>query len=181
MKIVYQNRINIKGLDLAHQAKAKFEIAVRTLPDGLTFKVKGRDGWALAQLVKAGDKGCTPIDNPGPRWSAYVFNLKNQYGLDVKTIHEPHRGSFPGTHARYVLLTEVEVIHEPAAGVTTITLVNKPAVKRDAAAVTPAAATTAAVTAAALNPTAETAAAVAKVVLVNKPKAKRMPGAETVE
>ena len=31
--------------------------------------VKGRDAWALKELVMAGDKGCTPLDTPGPRWS----------------------------------------------------------------------------------------------------------------
>lgn len=81
-----------------------------------TVIVSGRDAWALQQLVNAGPKGCTPIDNPGPRWSGYVFNLR-QIGIDIETVHEPHKGQFPGTHARYILHTPVklEVLHgEPA-------------------------------------------------------------------
>jgi hypothetical protein len=66
---------------------------------------------ALAGLqgVKAGTSGCTPIDNPAPRWSAYVFNLKREHNLSIETRHEPHRGDFPGTHGRYVLLSPVEI------------------------------------------------------------------------
>lgn len=93
---------------------AKFIVTARTIADGRAFIVKGRDAWALLELVKAGANGCTPIDNPGPRWSGYVFNLKHTHGLDIETRHEPHRGQFPGTHARYVLLSAVEVAN--AAG-----------------------------------------------------------------
>ena len=89
---------------------AKLIITARILPSGATFTVKGREAWAFLELVKAGPKGCTPIDNPGPRWSAYVFTLKRDYGLAVETRHEPHRGPFPGNHARYLLHDTVEVI-----------------------------------------------------------------------
>ncbi len=54
--------------------------------------------------------GCTPIDNPGPRWSAYVFNLKHEQGLLVETVHEAHKGHFPGTHARYILRSQLEIV-----------------------------------------------------------------------
>ena len=64
--------------------------------------VSGRDRWALEQLMPSGSKGCTPIDNPAPRWSGYVHNLR-QMGALVETIHEKHQGPFAGTHARYVL------------------------------------------------------------------------------
>ena len=87
---------------------AKLIIVVRA--DDRTFTVRGRDAWALLELMKAGPHGCTPIDNPGPRWSGYVFNLKRNCGLSIKTRHECHRGDFPGTHARYVLLTAVEIV-----------------------------------------------------------------------
>lgn len=70
--------------------------------DPFRIVVSGRDRWALEELRKAGGTGCTPIDNPAPRWSAYVFNLR-ELGLDIETIHEPHGGEFSGTHARYVL------------------------------------------------------------------------------
>ena len=74
--------------------------------DTFTIHVAGRDRWALEALVQAGDTGCTPIKNPAPRWSAYAFNLR-QMGVDIETIHEPHEGPFPGTHARYVLRSSV--------------------------------------------------------------------------
>lgn len=71
-----------------------------------TITVSGRDRWALEQLIRAGDRGCTPIDNPAPRWSGYVFNLR-VLGVPVETVHEQHHGPFAGTHARYVLRASV--------------------------------------------------------------------------
>ena len=89
---------------------AKLAVTARVMPDGRAFTVMGRDAWALLELVKAGPKGCTPIDNPGPRWSAYVFNLKREHGLSIETRHENHKGPFPGSHARYVLASGVEIV-----------------------------------------------------------------------
>lgn len=71
-----------------------------------SIRVKGRDRWALENLINAGDAGCTPIDNPVPRWSAYVFKLRS-FGVNIETVHEEHTGPFSGTHARYVLRSEV--------------------------------------------------------------------------
>lgn len=71
-----------------------------------TITVSGRDRWALECLIRAGQQGCTPIDHPGPRWSGYKFNLK-ELGLEIETIHENHKGPFPGAHARYVLRSKV--------------------------------------------------------------------------
>ena len=71
-----------------------------------TIVVSGRDRWALECLVNAADKGCTPIDTPGPRWSAYVYNLRKM-GVCIETLNEPHKGPFAGTHARYVLRSTV--------------------------------------------------------------------------
>lgn len=62
----------------------------------------GREAWALLELVEAGAKGCTPIDNPAPRWSHYVWLLRGD-GFAVETIHEDHGGPFSGSHARYLL------------------------------------------------------------------------------
>jgi hypothetical protein len=84
-------------------------VKARTLPGGKAFTVQGRDAWALLELMGARERGCTPIDNPGPRWSAYVFNLRG-LGLAIETVHESHRGPFAGTHARYVLRSQVETI-----------------------------------------------------------------------
>ncbi len=69
--------------------------------------VKGRDEWALLELMSMGELGCTPIHNPAPRWSGYVHNLR-RLGVTIETIHESHRGSFPGHHARYILRCRVE-------------------------------------------------------------------------
>ena len=68
--------------------------------------VSGRERWALECLIAAGGAGCTPIDHPGPRWSAYVFEIRGM-GVEIETIREPHGGPFEGTHARYVLRSRV--------------------------------------------------------------------------
>ncbi len=70
---------------------------------------RGRDAWALAELINAGAAGVTPIDRPAPRWSHSVWKLKRA-GIVVETIHERHGGAFSGTHARYVLRSAVQVI-----------------------------------------------------------------------
>lgn len=66
----------------------------------------GRDAWALVQLIKAGIEGVAPIDNPAPRWSAYICRLR-QHGIPIDTLREKHGGEFPGYHARYVLRAKV--------------------------------------------------------------------------
>ena len=65
--------------------------------------------WTLGQLIAAGPTGCTPITHPAPRWSDYVFKLRRE-GVSIETIHEPHAGAYPGHHARYRLLSAVEVV-----------------------------------------------------------------------
>ncbi len=89
----------------------KLSITFRVLPDGPSQTAKGRDAWALLQLMDK-PKGVTPIDTPGPRWSGYVFNLRGM-GVAIETIHERHKGTFPGTHARYALRSEVQVLSGP--------------------------------------------------------------------
>ncbi|MHC2359044.1 winged helix domain-containing protein [Rhizobium leguminosarum] len=95
-------------------SKKRLTISVRILPDGKPIKVVGREAWALQNLAKAGAAGCTPIDHPGPRWSSYVLDLRGM-GFVVETIHEPHGGPFAGTHARYVLRSEIEILTEAEA------------------------------------------------------------------
>jgi hypothetical protein len=92
----------------------KFPLKVRVLPDGNTIKVKGRDAWALESLIQAGPAGCTPITHPGPRWSHYIWKIK-QAGIHVETLHERHGGPFPGNHGRYVLRSKVEVLEDGAS------------------------------------------------------------------
>jgi hypothetical protein len=90
--------------------KDRLTVKARIMPDGLPFTVFGRDAWALSELHRAGQRGCTPIDNPGPRWSAYIFKLKRLHGLSIETLNEAHKGPFAGTHARYVLRSQVEIL-----------------------------------------------------------------------
>jgi hypothetical protein len=79
--------------------------------DGSETKItlQGRDRWALECLIAAGPKGCTPIDHPGPRWSAYTFDIR-ALGVNIETVTEPHGGPFKGTHARYVLKSRVRPV-----------------------------------------------------------------------
>lgn len=76
--------------------------------------VAGRERWALECLIVAGKKGCTPIDTPGPRWSAYVFDLRHEFNVGITTHTEAHEGQFPGSHARYTL----DVAVRPIDGLT---------------------------------------------------------------
>jgi hypothetical protein len=72
------------------------------------LELAGREEWALSELLSAGNLGCTPIDNPGPRWSDYIHKLRKKRGLVIETITEPNGGEFAGFHARYVLRPRVE-------------------------------------------------------------------------
>jgi hypothetical protein len=66
--------------------------------------LKGRAAWALHNL-----------DHPGPRWSHYAWLIRRA-GINVETITEAHGGPYSGTHARYVLLSPVEVVALQEAG-----------------------------------------------------------------
>jgi hypothetical protein len=77
--------------------------------DGLVVTVRGREAWALLALMAAGERGCTPIDTPGPRCSGYVHDLR-KLGVVIETIRERHGGAFPGDHARYVLRARITVL-----------------------------------------------------------------------
>ena len=79
---------------------------------GFRLKLTGRDAWALAELVRAGKKGVTPLDAPGPRWSAYVHKLRHEHSLIIETVNEPHGGDYAGIHARYVLKTPVRILDD---------------------------------------------------------------------
>ena len=70
---------------------------------------QGRDAWALLELYRAGDAGCTPITHPGPRWSGYVHKLRKR-GLQIETVTERYGGPFAGHHARYVLRSRIQLI-----------------------------------------------------------------------
>lgn len=84
-------------------------------PEGHIISVNGREAWALQCLLLAGDKGVTPITTPGPRWSAYVHDLRTA-GVNIETINEPHGPPFVGHHARYILRSPVKVIQRTEGG-----------------------------------------------------------------
>lgn len=87
-------------------------IAARIGTNGPALRFVGREAWALQQLYRAGERGVTPITHPAPRWSGYVRELRLA-GVQIETIREPHGGQFPGSHGRYVLRSQVEIL-EPA-------------------------------------------------------------------
>jgi hypothetical protein len=84
-------------------------------PEGHIVKVNGREAWALENLMRAGEAGCTPITTPGPRWSAYIHDLRGA-GITIETLHEPHGPPFIGTHAKYVLRSHCEVVERTEGG-----------------------------------------------------------------
>jgi hypothetical protein len=89
---------------------------ISVLVDDKKMQFEGRVAWTLAQLIAAGTKGCTPIEQPAPRWSDYVFKLRRQ-GVSVETITEKHTGPYAGHHARYVLRTPLTVLDmQPSEG-----------------------------------------------------------------
>lgn len=71
--------------------------------------VKGRPAWALGHLAAAGARGITSLEYPAPRWAAYVHTLRGM-GVPIETVHEAHKGDYPGTHARYVLRGAVVLV-----------------------------------------------------------------------
>ena len=79
------------------------------MPSGSCLTFIGREAWTLRRLLEAGSVGVTTIDHPAPRWSHYIFKLR-QAGLTISTEYEPHTGPFPGTHGRYRLETPVTVV-----------------------------------------------------------------------
>lgn len=104
-------KANAAGTCKIAQAKGRAKLSGLyrvTLETGeaFTIQVKGRDAWALDRLREAGPKGCTPIDQPAPRWSAYIFNLRG-LRVPIETVTEPHGGAFAGTHGRYILRARV--------------------------------------------------------------------------
>ena len=73
-----------------------------------TITPRGRDAWALGELIAARADGCTPITHVGPRWSHYIWKLRTVYGLAIESVEEQHGGEFSGRHVRYVLKSRVQ-------------------------------------------------------------------------
>lgn len=109
--------------------KPVFQVRViRDGQDAFTVTVVGRVAWMLLSLMRAGNRGITPIERPAPRHSDYTFRLRN-LGIRVETIDESHGGSFAGSHARYVLKDQVAI-----SGGNLLDYLNSPEGRREVAA-----------------------------------------------
>jgi hypothetical protein len=75
----------------------KLMVTARILPDGTLFMIHGRDAWAFLELLNAGRAGCTPIDTPGPRWSAYVHALRHECSSASRPCMSSTRDRSPET------------------------------------------------------------------------------------
>lgn len=76
--------------------------------------VNGRVRWALEALHAAGEQGCAPIEEPGPRWSHYIHQLR-ALGIPIQTVMEKHNGRFPARYARYVLQARISKAEDGTA------------------------------------------------------------------
>jgi len=83
---------------------------------GTDTEHRGRDAWALKELVQAGDKGLTTLECPAPRWSHYILKLRRA-GIPIETIEERHGGEFAGTHGRYRLTAAIQIFNDSGATV----------------------------------------------------------------
>ncbi|MFV2053166.1 winged helix domain-containing protein [Aliiroseovarius sp. YM-037] len=73
----------------------------------IIISISGRELWMLLELDAAGSTGCTALQYaPGIRLAAYVYKLRKR-GVEIATYREPNDGSFPGTHGRYVLMSQI--------------------------------------------------------------------------
>jgi hypothetical protein len=100
----------------AEMADETIKLRVRIGDENGPMKtLAGRDAWALEVLIERGERGATPIDAVGPRWSHYIWKIRGE-GIVVETINESHGGPFKGRHARYVLRSPLIVVDRVRAG-----------------------------------------------------------------
>lgn len=90
----------------------KDRLTVRIEPDGRLIHLDGREAWACRKLIEAGRRGCTPLDTPGPRWSAYIHALRTEFGIIIETEHVSHFGDYPGHHAKYIVRSDLTIVEE---------------------------------------------------------------------
>jgi hypothetical protein len=69
----------------------------------------GRFAATLHALHQAGERCLTSYEYPAPRVSHYVFRLRRD-GVSIETVTEPHCGPFSGTHARYFLKSDLNIV-----------------------------------------------------------------------
>ena len=89
----------------------KLSVTASITPEGPAFTVTGRIAETLLSLIEAGPRGITSLEAFQAGWAvrlaAYVHRLRSDCRLAIETRREPHRG---GNHARYVLLSPVNVM-----------------------------------------------------------------------
>ncbi|WP_376775244.1 winged helix domain-containing protein [Aminobacter aminovorans] len=103
-----------------NSGRGQFQITAAIFPGDPDHErrvvVPGRPGWALNELVKAGERGFSAVDFPaGIRLAHFVYVLRREYELQIETKHEAHGGPFPGSHARYRLVTPAVILGEAQA------------------------------------------------------------------
>jgi hypothetical protein len=86
----------------------KIKAKIETGEKPITLHLKGHLAWTMQELVKAGEKGITPLHNPVPRVSHYVMTLRRK-GDAIDTDMQPHGGAFPGKHGVYRLKSAVTI------------------------------------------------------------------------
>ena len=90
-----------------------------SIDDRPPVTIRGRNARCLHTLIQAGEKGVSPaMDDPMPRWSHYVFWLRSHFGAVIETVTEKHGGPYAGTHARYVLRSNVVLLKTVRHGET---------------------------------------------------------------
>jgi len=96
-------------MENSHNMWAKTTCTIKNLNDEpFWIYVGGRELWALIKLKAVGATGCTAAQVGAARLAAYIFKLRKR-GVWIETICEANRGEFPGSHARYVLRSVVEI------------------------------------------------------------------------
>lgn len=88
----------------------RLTVTARVLPDGQIVTVVGREAQTLRMLVQ-NKAGISSLHHPGIRLAAYIHDLRG-FGFSIETVHESHGGPFAGTHARYVLRSEVDILSD---------------------------------------------------------------------
>jgi hypothetical protein len=85
--------------------------------DGGSVRVAvGRFAQTLARLDDVGEAGISSLYFPGIRLSHYIKILRDDYGVAIETVREPHGGDYPGRHGRYLLRSQLEVVKVVRAG-----------------------------------------------------------------
>ncbi|WP_324132364.1 winged helix domain-containing protein [Bosea sp. (in: a-proteobacteria)] len=90
-------------------ARRAFPKVLARVAGGSLINTTGREALTLLTLVERGSKGVSGLDFPGGpayRLGAYIFDLRSM-GVGIRTETESHG---IGSHGRYYLTTEVEII-----------------------------------------------------------------------